>query len=106
MNPVADLLSAQQALIAAIDGGDVAAIEAAHAAVETAVLRVRAQGAWRDTPELRSDVAQALQENEAARVRVRYHGDRTRTRLERVVQLRGDSASRYDRAGGLSYRIA
>jgi hypothetical protein len=92
------VITAQATLIAAIDAGDVAAIEAATAALSRMLSAVRASGAVADVS--RDRVDHALKQTEAARTRVNYLADRTRQRLDRLAEIRGNRRpATYNSAG-------
>jgi hypothetical protein len=84
------LIECQTALIAALDAGDVAALEDATARVAKAVAAVRAQGGWTESGQAKDRIGHALKQAEAARTRVNFLTDRTRQRLERLHQMRGE----------------
>lgn len=95
---IAGVVAAQTALIDALDGGDVAAIEAATTAVSQAVLRMRACGVVSGIS--RDELSYALKQSEAARTRVNFLADRTRQRLDRLAERRGvRHAATYNSAG-------
>lgn len=82
------LIDAQNALIAALDSGDVAAIENATRHMATAVEDVRAQDAWHD-PGAIEDLNHAMMQTQAARIRVNYLSDWTRQKIDRFSEIRG-----------------
>jgi hypothetical protein len=83
------VISAQQALIAALDGRDAAAIvNATHALAET-VAMLRAQDGWRESRPLRDRISHALKQSDAARIRINYLADWTRQRIDSIAELRG-----------------
>lgn len=82
------LIEAQGDLIAALDSGNVAAIESSTRAMAAAVEKVRAQDAWRDTADMpRLDYA--MKQSQAARMRVNYLSDWTRQKIDRLFEIRG-----------------
>ncbi len=81
------VIAAQAALIAALDGGDVAMIERATAALSETLDAVRGKGGVHDVGRHRVD--HALAQSEAARMRVNFMADRTRQRLDRLAARRG-----------------
>lgn len=82
-----------RALIAALDGQDVVAIEAAVADFRGAVEEVRAAGGWRDNPEIIDQVASIFALTDAARVRVNFLTDMNRQRLDALNAARGLTAT-------------
>ena len=96
------LSDAQGALIAALNTRDIHAIDAANAAVATAVEDVRKVDGWRDRPGLRDDLIQILKSAEAARGQVNALADRNRRSLDKLVSLAGvPRATAYGRSGKL-----
>jgi hypothetical protein len=89
------IASSQEALIAALDANDVAAIEAAIASLEAAVGQLRRSG----QSVLREALPEAMALNQAARIRVNFLTDNNRRRLEAVAAIRGAAA-------GLTYSPA
>jgi hypothetical protein len=83
------LIACQSALLDALDAGDVAAIEDTTARVAAAVAAVRARGGWTDGAPEKDRISHALKQAEAARTRVNFLTDRTRRRIERLSELRG-----------------
>lgn len=84
-----ELLSAEAALIKALDGDNIDDLEAAVAAFGTSVAAVRATAAWHQTPEVEDGLSRALALVEAARVRTFYLADRNRRRLELLTATVG-----------------
>lgn len=92
------VIAAQAALIAALDAGDVAVIEATTATLSRLLSGVRSSGAV--TGVRRDRVDHALRQTEAARTRVNYLADRTRQRLDRLAERQGARRpSTYNSAG-------
>jgi len=81
------VIAAQASLIAALDAGDVAAIEVATTALSNMLTALRAGGAVVDASRERVD--HALRQSDAARTRVNFLADRTRQRLDRLAERRG-----------------
>lgn len=81
------LIEAQAALIAALDAGDVAAIERATGDVHALLPAVRAGG---QRAEARERVGYAMRQADAARIRVNFLTDRTRDRADRLATARGE----------------
>jgi predicted short-subunit dehydrogenase-like oxidoreductase (DUF2520 family) len=92
------VIGAQAALIAALDAGEVATIEAATTTLAQALQSLRAHGAVGAIA--RDRVEHALKQSDAARTRVNYLADRTRQRLDRLASRRGAPPSpTYTNAG-------
>lgn len=102
-DPLARLIAAQERLIAALDGDDAAAIEAALAEFHDGLVAVQAAaGMLRGQPGARERIEQALALAEAARIRTAYLADRTRRQLGRLAELgRTGGALSYGRDGRL-----
>jgi hypothetical protein len=81
------LIASEEALIGALDGDDVARIEGALGRLATALAGVQHAGGWRDTPDITTRLARALQLAEAARARIHYLADRTRRQLDQLAVL-------------------
>ena len=97
------LTDAQSALLAALDAGDVAAIEDANAMIREAVNVAHATGAWKARPELRADVLRTLQQADGARGRINVLLDQNRSRLDRLAALSGNPrTSAYRRDGRIA----
>ncbi len=92
------IIAAQAALIAALDAGDVASIEATTATLSRMLSAVQSSGA---ATRIRHDrVDHALRQTDAARTRVNYLADRNRQRLDRLAERRGaQRPSTYNAAG-------
>lgn len=97
------LTDAGRVLVRALDDNDVAAIEAASAAFRDAVAVVQTAGGWRDTPELKARIADAMAQAEAARLRCAYYSDAARRRLDGLAALGANVAPAiaYGRRGKL-----
>ena len=95
-----DLLAAAQTrLVAALDGGDIAEIEAASQALSREVEQVRRVAVWHASPDLRAKAGLALRLGESARLRLTYLGDHGRRRLQALLALGGRAAAGYGRDG-------
>jgi hypothetical protein len=81
------VIAAQAALIAALDAGDVAAIEGTTTTLSRLLLAIRSSGAPAGVRHDRVD--HALRQTDAARARVNYLADRNRQRLDRLAERRG-----------------
>lgn len=96
------LIASEEGLIAALDGGDAAAIEAALLAFRYALEEVKAAGGWREAPRIVERITHALQLADAARIRTNYLADRTRRQLDRLARPRAATrATAYGRDGRL-----
>lgn len=84
------LISAQGALIDALDARDAGQIEDATRALEQMLGEMRARDSWQDTRETRESVGHALKQTTAARIRVNYLSDWTRQRIDSLSELRGN----------------
>ncbi|MEP6786685.1 MAG: hypothetical protein ABI898_13250 [Sphingomonadales bacterium] len=94
------VIAAQGALIAALDAGDVCAIEAATRDLAAVIDSVRRSGGVRATGNTRARVDHALKQGDAARMRVNYLADRNRQRADRLTTRRGGGrAATYTAAG-------
>lgn len=91
-DPLERLEAAHEALIEALDGDDVAAIELRIDLLRGAIDAVRAQGGWRDADQLKERARRIAQLGEAARVRVNFLTDLTRQRLQILGAVRGEMA--------------
>ena len=76
----------------AIDRSDVAEMENFTRAVHSALLTVKAQGAWRDSEPLREKLRDLLPQIEAVRLRTNILADHTRKQLD-LLAARGASAA-------------
>jgi hypothetical protein len=92
------VIAAQAALIAALDAGDVAAIEGTTTTLSRLLSAIRSSGA--PTGVRHDRVDHALRQTDAARARVNYLADRNRQRLDRLAERRGARRpSTYNSAG-------
>jgi predicted ATPase len=82
------LIERQTALIAALDSGDISAIEFATQDLASAVETVRAQDAWHDRSAL-DHLNYAMKQTHAARIRVNYLSEWTRQKIDQFAELRG-----------------
>jgi hypothetical protein len=83
------MVACQNAMIAALDSSDVAAIERATSALADAVGQLRRPGAWHDTTEARTMLDHAIKQSEAVRIRINCLSHVTRQRIDRMAALRG-----------------
>ncbi|MGB5077751.1 MAG: hypothetical protein WBO17_09755 [Sphingorhabdus sp.] len=82
------LIESQAALIAALDSGDVAAIELATQQMASAVETVRHQDAWHEQSTL-GHLDHAMKQSQAARIRVNYLSEWTRQKIDHLGEIRG-----------------
>ncbi|WP_129794325.1 hypothetical protein [Sphingosinicella sp. CPCC 101087] len=94
-----EVQAAQQALVAALDAGDAAEIEAAAAAFAVSIDALKEEGALTgEEAAARADVVRRLFDE--SQMRVNFLTDVVRRRLERLALLRGrDEAPVYAREG-------
>lgn len=85
------LETAHENLIAALDANDVDQIENRVDALRSAISDVRAQGGWRDLPELKSRARRIASLGEAARIRVNFLTDLNNQRLQLLSAARGEA---------------
>ncbi len=81
------VIAVQASLIAALDAGDVSAIEAQTATLSRLLSAMRSSGAVTGVSHGR--VEHALRQSDAARTRVNYLADRNRQKLDRLAERRG-----------------
>lgn len=86
------LIERQAALIAALDIGDVSAIELATQEMASAVETVRAQDVWHEHSAL-DRVGYAMKQTHAARIRVNYLSGWTRQKIDQLADLRGQKVN-------------
>lgn len=84
------LIERQAALIAALDIGDISAIELATRDMANAVEAVRAQDVWHDRSAL-NQLNYAMKQTHAARIRVNYLSEWTRQKIDQLADLRGQN---------------
>lgn len=101
--PLEVLIAAQRALIAALDADDVDAISAQTAAVDDALIRIRALSPHFASGEAKALVSETITLADAARVRVNVLADMTSRRLARLAAVtgKGSAAPTYGRTGRL-----
>jgi uncharacterized protein YecT (DUF1311 family) len=96
MSALDQLISCQDALIAALDARDPGQIEMATADLASAVQMVKAQDVWRSGDTENDQIGHALRQSDAARMRVNYMADWTRQRIDQLDKLRrGDAVTIY-----------
>jgi len=89
-----------QALVSALDGNDIDALEHSIEGLRVAVEAARGNGAWRDEPELKARASRIAALAQAAMVRVNFLTDMTRQRLEALAAVQGRPvAAHYGRGG-------
>ena len=86
------LIESSEALIAALDGYDIDAIEDAIPLFGESVRQLKSSGDWQRSPELSARLTQALKVVDAARTRIRVLADRTQQRID----LLASAAGRFD----------
>jgi hypothetical protein len=88
-----DMITAQGALIAALDSRDADAITEAARRLDTLIAGLRAQSTWRESGAVREPLGHALKQTDAARIRINYLSDWTRQRIDSIAELRGGALS-------------
>jgi hypothetical protein len=83
------LEACHQALIRALDGPDIEAVETSVEDLRHAVNEVRSRGSWRDTADVKQRAVKITALAEAARVRVNFLTDLTQHRIESLAAARG-----------------
>lgn len=86
---LARLEEEHEALLAALDGNDVAAIEQAGTALANSLQTLKGFDNWVDEPELKLAAERIGRLAEAAMMRVNVLGDRARRRAEALAAMRG-----------------
>ena len=84
------VIVSQSALIAALDAGDVTAIERATQALSNEIQRAR-DGGRINASTGAERMSYALKQTEAARIRVNYLADRNRQKIDDLARRRGAS---------------
>jgi hypothetical protein len=94
------LTAAQAAHIAALDAGDIDALESATAALRQALDEVRGLGGWRARTDLRARLIDARKQADAARARINWLADANARRLDRLATATNlPRAQAYGRTG-------
>ena len=94
------LEACHHALIDALDAQDVDALEESIDAFRAALDDVRAEGAWREQPNVIDVVSRIHALSESARVRVNFLTDLNQQRLDALAAARGrDNVVVYGRSG-------
>ena len=83
------LASCHEALIRALDGNDLGAIEGATLSLADAVASARAQEDWASGPEVRERLLSLAALAQAAQIRVNFLTDTIRRRVNAMAALRG-----------------
>ena len=83
------LASCHEALIRALDGNDLEAIEGATLALADAIGSARANREWAATPEVRERLLSLAALAQAAQIRVNFLTDIIRRRVNAMAALRG-----------------
>ncbi|PZU11560.1 hypothetical protein [Sphingomonas sp.] len=95
-----ELIEREEALVAALDAGDIGAVERLTRDMAAALAAVAASGGWSERRDLKDRVTQSLRLAEAAGGRVNYLADDNRRRIERLTALTGrPQAEAYGRRG-------
>ena len=94
------LEACHHSLIDALDSQDIDALESSIDEFRDALENVRAQGAWREQPNVLDSVARIYALTEAARIRVNFLTDLNQQRLEALAAACGrDGTAVYGRSG-------
>ena len=83
------LAACHEALIRALDGNDLGAIEGATLSLADAVASARARQDWAATPEIRERLLSLAALAQAAQIRVNFLTDTIRRRVNAMAALRG-----------------
>ena len=83
------LASCHEALIRALDGNDLEAIETATLALADAIGSARADRDWAATPEVKERLLSLAALAQAAQIRVNFLTDMIRRRVDAAAALRG-----------------
>jgi hypothetical protein len=83
------LASSHEALIRALDGNDLEAIETATLALADAVGSARANRDWASTPDVKERLLSLAALAQAAQIRVNFLTDTIRRRVNAMAALRG-----------------
>jgi hypothetical protein len=83
------LASCHEALIRALDGNDLSAIETATLALADAVASARAGRDWAATPDVKERLLSLAALAQAAQIRVNFLTDTIRRRVNAMAALRG-----------------
>jgi hypothetical protein len=89
LDVLARLAATHEALIRALDGNDLAAIEGATLALADAIASARAQPDWAGTPDMRERLLNLAALAQAAQIRVNFLTDTIRRRVNMLAALRG-----------------
>jgi hypothetical protein len=94
------LAACHEALIRALDGDDLHAIEEATLALADAVASARARQEWASAPELRERLLTLAALAQAAQIRVNFLTDTIRRRVNAMAALRGAEPAMTYHPGG------
>ena len=83
------LIACQSDLIAALDAGDVGAIEVATAQLANAAKQAQRKDSWHSKSDSRSKIEHGLKQTVAARTRINYLSEWTRQKIDRLNEVRG-----------------
>jgi len=86
---VDDLIASSEALVAALDADDIAAIETILPALRRSVESMKSAGGRSWPPALRGRLERALGLADAARTRILYLSDRTQQRIDMLATAAG-----------------
>lgn len=92
------LTACHEALIRALDGNDLGALDEACRSLAGAVAAARAEEARTPSPALRERLLNLAALAHAAQIRVNFLTDRIRRRIDAVAALRGEPAMTYQPA--------
>jgi hypothetical protein len=81
------LIAGEEALLAALDGEDVAAIEVATLRFRDALEAIRSSDPVERTPAVKARLVRALELADQARARTNYLADRTSRQLDRLAAV-------------------
>lgn len=86
---LAKMEECQEALVHALDGDDIDALEQSIEVLRYTVEAARGMGGWHDEPDLRERALRIQSLAQAAMMRVNFLTDLTRQRLDTLAALRG-----------------
>ena len=87
----------QEALVSALDGDNIDALEQSIEALRYAVDAARSVGGWHDEAEIRARAEKIRALAHAAMIRVNFLTDMTRQRLDTLAALRGRPVTGYSK---------
>jgi hypothetical protein len=89
------LTACHEALIRALDGNDLGALDEASRSLAGAVAAARAEGDWPTGPDLKERLLNLAALAHVAQIRVNFLTDKIRRRIDAVAALRGEPAMTY-----------